>query len=181
MRACRDDGSAPLQEDRNAAQRFPPLGRVDRAGLADGKGGGTADNAGKADGGPIGPARGCSGGPVAADHWKSLFSQSKGAGSGLAGAGCALTRRLRGSPGAGALAGSFLSSAGLTTAGQVIVKGNTIKVEVVLFAARAHDLGDAWVREHTRAGVNGSPTARWQFNPAPGWPAAPRATPSCVP
>lgn len=66
-----------------------------------------------------------------------------------------------------------LRAVGKTTAGQVIVKGNTIKVEVVLFAARAHDLGDAWVREHTRAGVNGSPTARWQFNPAPGWPAPP--------
>ena len=66
-----------------------------------------------------------------------------------------------------------LSAVGTSTAAQVIVKGNTIKVEVVLYAARAHDLGDAWVREHTRPGANTSPMLRWQFNPAPGWPTPP--------
>ena len=66
-----------------------------------------------------------------------------------------------------------LRAVGTTTAAQVIVKGNTIKVEVVLHAARAHDLGDAWVREHTRSDAPASQLVRWQFNPAPGWPTPP--------
>lgn len=72
-----------------------------------------------------------------------------------------------------------LSAVGKTTTAQIIVKGNTIQVEVVLHAARAHDLDDAWVRSHTGALHEATPNqqvgkpVRWQFNPAPGWPAAP--------
>lgn len=74
-----------------------------------------------------------------------------------------------------------LHVAGKTTAAQIIVKGNTIKVEVVLHAARAHDLDDAWVRSHTGSGQEATPNqqagkpVQWQFNPAPGWPPAPPA------
>lgn len=66
-----------------------------------------------------------------------------------------------------------LETAGKVAAAQVIVKGNTIRVEVVLFAARAHELGDAWVREHTAPAAQAATPTRWTFNPAPGWPTPP--------
>lgn len=70
-----------------------------------------------------------------------------------------------------------LEAVGKATAAQVIVKGNTIKIEVVLYAARAHDLADTWIRTH--AGASAAPLASsssavsWVFNPAPGWPTPP--------
>lgn len=72
-----------------------------------------------------------------------------------------------------------LDAVGKTAAAQVIVKGNSIKVEVVLYAARAHDLDDAWVRSHTGSGQHVESSEQvavamqWQFNPAPGWPTPP--------
>ncbi|MEH1130055.1 HIRAN domain-containing protein [Micromonospora sp. CPCC 206061] len=44
-----------------------------------------------------------------------------------------------------------LAEAGVTTAARVIVKGNRIKAEVVLYVARAHELPDEWLRETARA------------------------------
>lgn len=65
---------------------------------------------------------------------------------------------------------SALTQHGKTSAVKLLVKGSELKVEVVLFAARAHDLDPSWVREHVgSAGFE----PRRQFNPAPGWPAPP--------
>jgi collagen type III alpha len=44
-----------------------------------------------------------------------------------------------------------LATAGTTTAARAIVKGNRIKTEVVLHAARAHELPDSWLATATDA------------------------------
>lgn len=63
---------------------------------------------------------------------------------------------------------SALGQRGRATAAQVVVKGNALKVEVVLYAARAHDIDAAWVQQHV--GTVSTTPAVPTFNPAPGWP-----------
>jgi hypothetical protein len=62
-----------------------------------------------------------------------------------------------------------LDQRGLTTAARAIVKGNRIKAEVVLYAARAHELPDSWLA--TAAPKNAAPQPRMPA-PVPVVPAA---------
>ena len=64
-----------------------------------------------------------------------------------------------------------LAQRGRITAAQLVVKGNALKIEVILYAARAFDLDPAWVQQHVGS-VDPLVVAN-SFNPAPGWPASP--------
>lgn len=87
---------------------------------------------------------------------------------------------------------ALLTERGLTTACRAMVKGNALKIEVVLYAAKATELPADWLDRVTRtAPVSGagsvsnagavtvhapvpSKPATVRFNPPPGWPAPPQ-------
>ncbi|MDY7091060.1 MAG: HIRAN domain-containing protein [Actinomycetota bacterium] len=78
-----------------------------------------------------------------------------------------------------------LSAQGIVTVARAIVKGNRIKAEVVLYAARAHELPDSWLgtpvtpvviagaeQPHEHGPIPGPPVGV-RFVVPPGWPAPP--------
>jgi len=77
-----------------------------------------------------------------------------------------------------------LESAGLTASARLLLKGNALKVEAVLHAAKAHEIDSAWVAELTPAQGIRQPQGpvpdtapaprRKEFNPPPGWPRPPQ-------
>ncbi|MCO8271815.1 hypothetical protein M1L60_14550 [Actinoplanes sp. TRM 88003] len=72
-----------------------------------------------------------------------------------------------------------LAEQGDTAAARAIVKGNRIKAEVVLYAARAHELPESWLapapapaEQHEHEPIPAAPTGV-RFVVPPGWPSPP--------
>jgi hypothetical protein len=83
-----------------------------------------------------------------------------------------------------------LADEGVVTAGRALLKGNRIKADVVLYAARAGELSADWLNQPPVTGPAGhatphgavvaesvpadpAPVDTWRFNPPPGWPPPP--------